>query len=225
MRERWVKEEEGWYRLPPRAWPTRQPKADDIPALREELLAKRCPSVPSKGMAEGCFPLTFDLATALVFTATDGPGGLKLYRALAAAGDLEALVAVGVILIEGLVGPRNHEEGVQCLRTAADAGSAQAQFELGTLLYAGGADLEEDEEGAFKLFQQAAAQKHRDGMFMVADCLLEGVGVKRDLAAAVPLLHASAVLGHRGARQHLRQLLDGKWMGFEGASGPAKITM
>lgn len=226
MRERWVKEEEGFFKLPPRAWPTVQPKADEIPALRDKLQLERCPPPGSPvAMSESCAKLTFDLASALVFTASDGLAGLSAYRALAATGHLDAKVAVGVILVEGLAGPRDHEEGVRMLREATDAGSAQGSYELGTLSFIGGADLEEDEPGAYDLFQRAAGQRHRDGMFMVGDCLLEGVGVAQDWAAAVPYLYGAALLGHRGARQHLRQLLDGRWMGFDGAGGPARIVL
>jgi len=51
------------------------------------------------------------------------------------------------------------------------------------------------------------------GMFLVADSLFEGVGCKEDPARAVPLLLAAAEKGHRGARQYIRQLLDGGWPG------------
>jgi len=165
-------------------------------------------------MSTECTRATFDLATALVFASVDPATGLQTYRELGGAGDTDSMVAAGVCLIEGLGVPRNNEEGLQWLHRACDLGSAQGQFELGTLVYTGSADLEEDEVAAFELFHKAANQEHASGMFMVADCLLEGIGCEQDQGKAVPLLLAAANLGHRGARQHLRQLLDGNWQGF-----------
>ncbi|CAE8674270.1 unnamed protein product [Polarella glacialis] len=225
MRARWVKEEEGWHRLPPRAWPEVRPKADEIPGIREQIELQRCPSPGSARLSPTCAKLTFDLASALVFAGVDPPAGVALYRGLASVRDLDGMVAAAVVLLEGLGVERDEEEGVRLLRDASHRGSAQGLYELGTLLYVGGGGLEEDEAAAFALFQQAASQQHTSGMFMVADCLLEGTGCEQDLASAVPLLHASAVNGHRGARQHLRQLLDGQWMGFGGANGPARIAV
>eukprot|EP00931_Biecheleriopsis_adriatica_P050835 TRINITY_DN29465_c0_g1_i1.p1 TRINITY_DN29465_c0_g1~~TRINITY_DN29465_c0_g1_i1.p1 ORF type:complete len:319 (-),score=81.41 TRINITY_DN29465_c0_g1_i1:17-973(-) len=225
MRARWVKEEEGWFQLPPRAWPEVQPKAHEVSLLREQLQAERCPPPGASSMSPKCTQLTFDLASALVFSAVDASAGLATYRGLASTGHLDSMVATAVVLVEGLGVERNYEEALRLLRSAADKESAQAYFELGSLLYTGGADLEENELAAYEFFRKAADQGHRDGMFMVADCLLEGTGCERDLAAAVPLLHSAAMKGHRGARQHLRQLLDGKWMGFDGAAGEARILI
>eukprot|EP00930_Biecheleria_cincta_P016964 TRINITY_DN1361_c0_g2_i1.p1 TRINITY_DN1361_c0_g2~~TRINITY_DN1361_c0_g2_i1.p1 ORF type:complete len:313 (+),score=71.58 TRINITY_DN1361_c0_g2_i1:26-964(+) len=224
MRTRWTKEEEGWFKLPPRAWPEVQPKAEEVDALRAKLETERCPS-PGYEMSPSCAKLTFDLASALVFAAVDPPQGLDVYRSLGKSGNLEGMVASAVVLIEGLGVKQDYKEALQWLHKAADADSAQALYELASLLYTGGAGLAEDEPEALRLWRRAAAQQHRDAMFMVADCLLEGIGCEPDLAAAVPLLHAAAMKGHRGARQHLRQLLDGKWMGFDGAAGPARIVV
>jgi len=224
MRAKWERDEEGWHRLPPRAWPPRQPKAAEAPAIKAVLEAERCPPAGS-AMSPECAQLTFDLASARVFGGVDPSRGLADYKVMAEAGHADAMVATGVCLLEGLCGVYGTEEGLRWLHRASVDGNAQAHFELGTLLLTGGAGLEEDEEAAFALFEKAALQRHASGMFMVADCLLEGVGCQPDAARAVPLLLAAAEQGHRGARQHLRQLLDGKWLGFEGAAGPAKLVL
>lgn len=216
MREKWVKDDrESWRKLPPRAWPTHQPAADRIPQLRAKLQEERCPSAGTRGASETCVRTHFDLATALVFNDVDARAGLAVYRGLGEAGDLDGMVATGVCLVEALGVPRDDAEGLRWLRKASDQGSPQGQFELGTITYTGLAGVDEDEMAAFDLFQRAARQGHASGMFMVADCLLEGIGCKQDQARAVPLLKAAADLGHRGARQHLRQLLDGNWRSFE----------
>lgn len=215
MRAKWIQDDrESWKKLPPRAWPAYQPAATEIPALRARITEERCPA-PGSRMSAVCIKAHFDLATALVFNSLDAPAGLVTYRKLGESGDLDGMVATGVCLIEALGVPQDNAEGLHWLRKASSQGSPQAHFELGFLMYMGNAGLEEDEVGAFTLFQQAAQQQHASGMFMVADCLLEGIGCKKDQARAVPLLKAAADMGHRGARQHLRQLLDGHWRSFE----------
>jgi len=216
LRAQWTREEQGGLKkLPPRAWPLYQPKAEEIESLRARLEAERCPPVGST-MSPVCTKTNFDLATALVFNDEDAPTGLTIYQGLGKTGNLDGMVATGVVLVEGLGVTRDEKEGLRWLRQAVDQGSAQGSFEVGTLLFMGGANLQEDEAAGFKLFEQAAAQKHAAGMFMVADCLLEGAGCgeNADKARAVPLLHAAAVQGHRGARQYLRMLWDGKWTSF-----------
>lgn len=214
MRAKWIEDDqESWRKLPPRAWPTYQPSSEEIPRLRAQIKEERCPSA-GQAMSAGCLKLHFDLATALVFNNVDGPSGVTTFKQLGRAGNLDGMVATGVCLVEGLGVQRDDTEGVRWLKQASEKGSAQGLYELGTLVYVGTAGLEEDEQAAYSFFQQAAEQEHPAAIFMVADCLLEGVGCKQDQAKAVPLLRVAADLGHRGARQHLRQLLDGTWRGF-----------
>ncbi|CAE8651984.1 unnamed protein product, partial [Polarella glacialis] len=125
MRARWVKEEEGWHRLPPRAWPEVRPKADEIPGIREQIELQRCPSPGSARLSPTCAKLTFDLASALVFAGVDPPAGVALYRGLASVRDLDGMVAAAVVLLEGLGVERDEEEGVRLLRDASHRGSAQ----------------------------------------------------------------------------------------------------
>eukprot|EP00929_Paragymnodinium_shiwhaense_P035172 TRINITY_DN19028_c0_g1_i1.p1 TRINITY_DN19028_c0_g1~~TRINITY_DN19028_c0_g1_i1.p1 ORF type:complete len:287 (+),score=80.82 TRINITY_DN19028_c0_g1_i1:267-1127(+) len=213
MRARWIRDEDGWRKLPPRAWPTVQPKADEIPGLRRQLEEERCPAAGSSQMSERCSRLTFDLATALVFNNVDPKAGFTTYEALAAAGDCDAMVGAAVVMIEGLGIPDNAKEGLRWLTKACELDSAQGQYELATLKYMGAVGVPCDEPGAFVLYEKAAAKQHASGMFLVADCLLEGIGCQEDPARAVSLLMAAAEKGHRGARQYIRQLLDGVWPG------------
>lgn len=37
MRRKWEEDEEGFHKLPPRAWPPKQPKADELPELRRAV--------------------------------------------------------------------------------------------------------------------------------------------------------------------------------------------
>lgn len=212
MRARWVRdEEEGWRKLPPRAWPPDQPKADEIPELRARLEAQRCPPAGSSEMSPACVKTAFDLATAQTFNGVEAQEGLTVFRRLASAGHVDGMVAAGICLVEGIGVARDEAEGLVLLQRASERGNAQGHFELGTLLYMGAAGVEEDEPAAFALYEKSAAQAHVSGMFMVGDCLLEGRGCDRNAARAVRLLYAAAEQGHRGARQYIRQLLDGVW--------------
>lgn len=216
---RWERDEAGWGKLPPRAWPARQPSVDDIPGIRAGLAEAHCPEL-AQGEADAaaqpklpdkCRELEFDLATALVFNNVDGSVGHAKYRALGHVhGDVESVVALGVCLVEGLACEPNESAGVALLERAAALDSAQACYELGSLQYMGTCDaVTEDEEAAFLNFEKAAAKGHAGALFMTADCLIEGTGVKElDPARAVIMLMAAANQGHRFARQRIRELVS-----------------
>jgi len=225
MRAKWIEDEQGWHKLPPRAWPPIQPKANEVPGLRSQLEAARCLPAGATTNTPKCNQTIFHLASGLIFGSVDATEGFELYRKLGTLGDSDAIVGTAICLLEGFGVEKDSKQGLAWLHRASKNGSAQADFELGTLLYTGGADLEEDEEAAFALFRRAAEQEHAAAMFMLADCLLEGVGCTADPARAVPLLHAAAMKGHRGARQHLRQLLDGNWYGFDSPAGPVRLVV
>ena len=224
MREKWRQDEDGWHKLPPRAWPERQPDADSVPTIRDEAVNHECLESHKDGsvvlqrgkLSDTCQTVVFDLATALVFNAVDAEQGLALYRQLGENGHSEAMVATGVVLVEGLGVPSAEQDGVGWLERAVAAGSAQGAYELGSLYYTGlGGVVPEDEDRAYALFEQAAAKRHTGGMFMVADHLLEveegNGGSGGDVAAearAVEMMHAAAERGHRYARQRIRQMLD-----------------
>ena len=117
----------------------------------------------------------------------------------------------GIVLTEGLGVPSNPMLGIQWLQhaIAAVGGSSQACFELGMIVYTGmDGVVEEDSVHAFELFEQAANDGHVAGMYMMADCLLEGEGTTKDVACAIPLLYRAAEQGHRYARQTIRQLVS-----------------
>lgn len=218
MREHWMKDEEGFRKLPPRAWPPDQPKPEELSQLRAKLEVDRCPPA-SQRMSEACGKLTFDVATTLVFNSLEGTTGFEMYRNLGQNGYVDGMVGTGVCLVEGLAIQQQEREGIEWLNQAVEEGSAQAQVELGNLYYTGTDLIAEDEKKAVAFFEAAAAQKHVHAMFMLADCLLEGSGIEPNPARAVPLLYDAAGKGHRGARQHLRQLLDGDWRGFRSVCG------
>ena len=206
----WIKDEEGWTKLPARAWPSYQADVEDIPSI-ETLLSTTCPQSGelSSAWTTECSTIKFNLATALVFNNVDHGKGLQMYKELATRkGHADSKCAVGVILVEGLGTDANEKDGLRYLRDAVENDRhPQAMYELGTALYCGLENiLEENEEEAFKQFAAASEQGHYAGMYMTSDCLLEGIGCSVDVERAMPLLFDAAISGHRFARQKVREL-------------------
>jgi hypothetical protein len=183
MRARWdLDEETKWRQLPARAWPEKQPDAVDVSDLKNRQCAP-------DDASPACSDLAFQLATGLLFNHLDVERGFAIFRNLADRGHVDGMVAVGILLTEGLGVQANETEGVEWLRRGCAAGSAQALYELGSIFYTGlSGVVEEDEARAFDMFANAAGKHHVGACFMVADMLLDGTGVKQDIARAIPLL-------------------------------------
>jgi len=208
MLEQWERDEDGWRDLPARAWPVYQPDPYEVEQLKKEISHHNC-AISSDD--ELCKELFFNVSTGLVFYALDAKTGFEQYEQLAEAGHVDSMVACGVLLLEGIGVDPDTEKGIHWLRKAATLDSAQGCYELGTVFYTGTDEfVEEDPEAAFQLFKRAADQDHTAGLYMMADCLLEGDGTDRDVARAVPLLYRAADRGHRYSRQLIRQLLAKK---------------
>ena len=90
IRLQWERDEDGWRKLPARAWPEYQPNVEDIPFI-EQALFKTCVKMPdgtfivpgllyfnrSIQRTKTCENSIFELATSLVFNGIDGVTGLK----------------------------------------------------------------------------------------------------------------------------------------------------
>jgi TPR repeat protein len=211
LRERWKRDEDGWRKMPARAWPPFQPKENKINMLRDIL--KECKD--QTPYSDSCTVYEFDLATSLLFNNIDAKEALRTYSSLAKRGHSQAMVAAGVMLTGGLGIDRDEALGMRYLDDAVRAGDPQGLYEIGTLLYTGDI-LEENESAAFEYFERAASQGHTCAEFMVADCLLEGSGVNRDGARAIPLLYKAAEKGHRSARRRLLNIIQGNWVASDG---------
>lgn len=178
MRQRWERDELGWRKLPARAWPAYQPAVADIPTIAAKLKAGSCgtdtsgllgvavakPDTPAPGPVD-CTQTAFDLATALLFNNVDAQRGMKMYRQLARSNRcVDAHVALGIALVEGINIEANPAEGIAYLQNACGQNSAQAFYEMGSAYYGGLAGvLEEDEGKAFEMFSKAAQHKHTAG--------------------------------------------------------------
>jgi Sel1 repeat len=211
--QKWERdEEEHWRELPARAWPAVQPNPDESLGIQRLYDAANCAAdhnhSTSDSNVQQCREWDFQMATTLVFYSVDPARGLQRFRQLAQQGHVDALVACGIILVEGLGVPPDEHAGLQYLEQALERGSSQAAYELGTIYYTGLDGLvEEDEAKAFRLFANAASHHHTAALFMMADCLFHGEGTERDVPRAIPLFYQAAEQGHRFARQRIREFL------------------
>ena len=89
--------------------------------LQEQITSNKCLPLDDPAMSSACQRATFDLATCLCFNRLDPASGLQLYRTLTELGHSEAMVGVGVVLIEGIEVEGKEEtaaveEGLKMLR-------------------------------------------------------------------------------------------------------------
>ena len=198
--------------------------------MMEELATLGCPPLIKKEAGatgasadndnvtddRSCASVAFDIATARVFTRFDPATGYADYLNLAAHGDTNAAVAVGVVLLEGIGMEADEPLAVEWLQRAADAGSVQGQFELGSCYYLGVSAtsddsivVPEDNAKAYHLLDKAALHNHTGSLFLTADMVLEGEhgSVETDGTMAVERMYKAADQGHRYARQRVRELL------------------
>ena len=208
MLRRWERDEEGWRSLPARAWPAYQPNAEEMEGILVQVEKRGC---TTSSKTDLCKELLFNVSTARVFYNLDAKAGFEQYEKLAKGGHVDSMVACGIILVEGLGIPIDEQKGIEWLQKAVAKDSVQAYYELGTVLYTGiDGVVEEDPEMAFDYFCKAAEQDHTAGLYMVADCLVEGDGTEINVAQAVPLFYRAAERGHRYSRQRIRELLSKK---------------
>lgn len=209
MRDRWVKDEENWRKLPARAWPERQPDSSEIPSL-EKQCSELCSGKEGSESSEACRDVTFYLATALLFNNVNAEKGMELFESLARRGDVRGTTAAGICFVEGFGVGSDEERGSKMIQEAANREFPQGVYELGVLHYNGNAApfVTEDVKEAFRLFEKSAQQQHTSGLYMTADMLLSGEGCEnKDVARAIGLLYAAGERGHRNARATLWALL------------------
>lgn len=89
---------------------------------------------------------------------------------------------------------------VPLLRKAADAGHIEAAVVLATIY-----DAAEQDEEAVRYFRKASDAGNPDGMYGLANMLLAGEGVKKDVDAARALFVKAASAGHRTSIQVLAE--------------------
>ncbi|OQS06363.1 hypothetical protein THRCLA_20393, partial [Thraustotheca clavata] len=109
MTERWIKDEEGWRKLPSRVWPVNQPQLDQLDTINKQI-QRQCTTKSAR-----CDELRFDLATLNVFNNLDTELGYSMYVELAKEGNVDGIVAVGMCLVEGYGVEQNYALGIDYL--------------------------------------------------------------------------------------------------------------
>lgn len=177
-------------------------------AIRRQAYMEGCFGQATTERTSACQELIFRLGSSLVFANVDPSAGLGHLLILATdSRHVNAMVAAGVTLIEGIGVIANVSEGIRWLEKAAALGSSQALYELGAVYYTGvkGGFVDADPAKAYDYFDQAARQGHAAAMFMAAICQWQGHGVKKNEEVAVALFSEAADAGHYFAREQLRE--------------------
>lgn len=119
----------------------------------------------------------------------------------ASARSAEALWKLGQLYEEGEGVAANAELALTLYRRAAEQGSAAAQNSLGNL-----AMLSRDYGQALRWYRQSAAQNYAPAFLNLAGLYYEGLGVKRDYAAAYRWAQAAEQQHAQDAQAFLREI-------------------
>lgn len=129
------------------------------------------------------------------------------------AGDREAQLLVGKMLLEGQGIAENKAEGVRWIRKAAEQGLPEAQFAMGEQYYLGDhydstKDAGKDNSIAMEWFRKAADQDHTGAQYILGTMYCNGYG-KKDTAEGVKWIRKAAELGLADAQYALGRLYAG----------------
>ena len=113
------------------------------------------------------------------------------YWNLAAAGDPEAQLCLGVCYRQGKGVEQDDAQAFYWVRCAAERGYASAQIYLAEC-YSEGCGTERDAVLAAEWIKRAAEQGCAEGQSLLGHCYLEGFGVEEDPEQAVPWLQKAA---------------------------------
>jgi len=200
-------------KVPPIVWPRNVPTTDEIPAL--ELDLQFCLWSPGyRDNQRTCQNQAFRIAS-YYLSLKDNPDaqhkGYFIVKDLAHHGHPDGMCLYAMILYNGSVPgvqPNPAEAVVWWRRCVELHRHITATFELGVAMYtAEGEGVTENPELAVRLFRQAAHLGHAGAAYMLGECLLDGVGVKRDRANALEWLVTAAELGHQLARRRVMIIL------------------
>ena len=129
-----------------------------------------------------------------------------LWLPLAAAGDAEAALNLGLLYDLGRGVPQEHSTAYRWYRQAAEAGLEQAAFNVAVMLDSG-VDVPRNSAEAALWYARAAAGGHKRAQYALAQLYEAGDGVPRNLATAEAWYRAAAAGGVGAAAAHLSQLL------------------
>ena len=133
----------------------------------------------------------------------------RLWLPLAAAGDAEAALNLGLLYDLGRGVPKDPSTAFRWYRQAAEAGLAQAAFNVAVMLDSG-VGVSRDGSEAALWYARAAADSHHRAQYALAQLYVAGDGVPRNPATAEAWFRAAARGGLRAASARLSALLRAK---------------
>ena len=119
---------------------------------------------------------------------------LKYYKSASERGVIDADVACGRMIEEGLGRKKSYEEAFAYFNYAADAGNAEALYRLG-LLYETGSGVDKNLILANKCFNDAASKDHVEAILKAAKMSEKGRGTIKSKLVAMRLYQHAADLG------------------------------
>ena len=123
-------------------------------------------------------------------------------RTLAAQGDTDAAVNLGLIFENGRGVNQNYGEARKWYAQAASGGNPRGQIYVG-LMYKNGLGIDKDYTEAFVWFRRAAAQGNSDGQVLLGGMFQNGLGINQDYTQAVMQYRKASDAGNPDGQDHL----------------------
>jgi TPR repeat protein len=120
-------------------------------------------------------------------------------RKLAAAGDVDAYVRLGMCELLGIGTEKSVSAAVASFRRAADKGHPYGQLYLG-MSYLAGNGVAKDERAGFELIKKVADQGIPLGYYYLGKLYVQGVGTPRSLPQGISLIRRAADEGESSAQ-------------------------
>ena len=158
----------------------------DRGATREGL--RHIQHAADAGSPEGLHRLGLVYAEGTAGTPRDEAKAVALFEKAAAAGHVRAQINLGILYMRGQGIPRDLVQARAWLEKAAATGDPQALYSLGRAMSEGEGQAAPDPVRAADLFKRASEQGHALASLRYGLALSEGIGVKRDPAAAQKIL-------------------------------------
>ena len=130
---------------------------------------------------------------------------LKELKPFAIEGEVNSLLALGLIYMNGLGVPQDYKESFNWFRLVADMGNEFGQYFVG-VYYAQGLGVPQDNKEAVKWLKLAANQGDAGAQVLLGSMYLGGRGVSYNLIEAVKWFQLSAEQGNKDAQQALAKL-------------------
>jgi hypothetical protein len=158
------------------------------------------------------------------------PEVVKWLRKGAAAGEIESMALLGLMIFEGVGVEKHHAEAVKCFRRAAEEGHVGSQYRLGICHYFG-FGVEKDFIEASKLIRKAAEKGDSEAQYFLGILYHFGHGVAQDRLKAFEWWLKAAEQGYASAQNNVGCLYDFgvivgqdlveayKWMSLAAAQG------